>query len=119
MLIAVAAINADQSVPYCPLNAYKPIGRVLYLSDDVTISGQKKDFHEFTNVNIASDARPGFDIGKMILRKIATLLHPSILAASSISAGISANTRVRFGLPTSAIICFWKRQVPLCFHGQT
>ena len=43
MLIAVAAINADQSVPYCPLNAYKPIGRVLYLSDDVTISGQKKD----------------------------------------------------------------------------
>lgn len=49
MLIAVAAINADQSVPYCPLNAYKPIGRVLYLSDDVTISGQKKDFHEFTN----------------------------------------------------------------------
>ena len=88
MLIAVAAINADQSVPYCPLNAYKPIGRVLYLSDDVTISGQKKDFHECTNVNIASDARPGFDIGKMILRKIATLLHPSILAASSISAGI-------------------------------
>ena len=72
MLIAVAAINADQSVPYCPLNAYKPIGRVLYLSDDVTISGQKKDFHEFTNVNIASDARPGFDIGRMILRKIAS-----------------------------------------------
>ena len=89
ILIAVAAINADQSVPYCPLNAYKPIGRVLYLSDDVTtINGQKKDFHEFTNVNIANDARPGFDIGRMILRKIATLLHPSIFAASSISAGM-------------------------------
>ena len=28
ILIAVAAINADQSVPYCPLNAYKPIGTV-------------------------------------------------------------------------------------------
>ena len=88
MLIAVAAINADQSVPYCPLKAYNPIGSVLYLSDDVTINGQKKDFHEFTNVKIASDARPGLDIGRMILRKIAILLHPSIFAASSISAGM-------------------------------
>ena len=64
ILIAVAAINADQSVPYCPLNAYKPIGRVLYLSDDVTINGQKKDFHEFTNVN--ERANPPAMLGRIV-----------------------------------------------------
>ena len=88
MLIAVAAIKADQSVPYCPLNIYSPSGNVLCASVAVTINGQKKDFHEFTNVKIAREARPGLDIGRIIVVKIRKRLQPSIFAASSISVGI-------------------------------
>ena len=97
--MVVAAINADQSVPYCPLNIYNPRGSVLNSSVEVTINGQKNDFHEFTNVKIASDASPGFDIGKIILAKIPYLLHPSIFAASSISTGMDKKNCLNINTP--------------------
>ena len=64
-----------------------PTGKVLMLSEFVTINGHIKLFHVVTKVNNASVATVGRASGSAILKNVCKILHPSILADSSKSLG--------------------------------
>ena len=70
-----------------PLNMASPTGSVLIDSVFVTIKGHIKLFQVVTKVNMASVAITGVASGRIILKNVENVLHPSILADSSRSLG--------------------------------
>ena len=74
-----------------PLNCDIATGNVVMDSEFVTINGHIKLFHVVMNVKSANVTTAGVESGNAILKKISKKLHPSILAASSISEDMFLN----------------------------
>ena len=93
--ITLAAIRGPHSVDWETWKYASASGSVLILSLDITIKGQRKLFHAPIKTNIDSAISADFDSGNIILNSICSLLHPSILAASSRSDGIDRKNSLK------------------------
>ena len=67
------------------LNCESATGSVVMSTEFVTIKGHIKLFQAVINVNSPRVITAGSDKGNAILKNVSKKLHPSILAASSIS----------------------------------
>ena len=79
---------APQSVPRLTSeNVVSQTGSVFFSSLVMVTSASVNSFHDWMKAKTPVATRPGARSGKVILKNAPILLHPSIIAASSSSAG--------------------------------
>src|SRR3712207_6072566 len=90
VMVTPAAI-ARKSEEKKPCSAASPTGSVLFSIVGSISDGQRKSFHDVTNVKIATAARDGRTSGSISDHQIRHSPAPSIRAASSRSLGTDLN----------------------------
>jgi len=97
-MITTAASCIVQLVEYCPLNRVRLTGSVIFSGSVININANINSFHALTKLNMEMVAIEDFESGKIILQNTPDILHPSIIAASSISLGNDAINPLRINM---------------------